>query len=254
MLTDSHAHLDDREFAGELPQVIKRAQQAGLELIVAPGTDLDSSNNCAQIARQYPMIYAAAGFHPHSALEFSEDKLPELEALLQEEKVIAAGEIGLDYHYDFSPPQVQQEVFLAQLELASKNKLPVIAHLRKADEDFYRIVKSVSLGDKPGVVHCFSSDLKMAKNMLDLGFYLGITGVLTFNKAEVLREVARYAPLDRLLLETDCPYLAPHPHRGKRNEPANIPLIAGALASLKHLNPQEVAEVCRDNLRDLFGI
>ena len=253
MLTDSHAHLDAGEFAGDLEQVLARAGEAGLERIIVPGTSLESSRRCLELAQSHPEVYAAVGFHPHEAGAYLPKHGLELQRLADSEKVVAVGEIGLDYHYDFCAPEQQQQVFAAQLELAGKLDKPLILHLRKAESDFYRIITSTKLPSKPGVLHCFSSGIEWAQKFLALGFYLGVTGVVTFKQADILREVVKNTPMTRLLLETDSPYLAPHPYRGQRNEPALVKLVARAVGEIKGMPLEEVARISRQNLKDLFG-
>lgn len=254
MLTDSHAHLDDEELFADLSAILGRAIEAGVGRIVVPGVSLESSRKAVELAQVHPMIYAAVGIHPHLAKEYLPENRKELVALAAREKVVALGEIGLDYHYSFCPPEVQRQAFAAQLELASELDKPLILHSREADEDTYRLLRSAPLPGKPGVLHCYSSNWDWAQKFLEMGFYLGVTGVITFKKAEALREVVQKAPLSRLLIETDSPYLAPHPHRGKRNEPALVREVAETVAEVRGIPLEEVLLATCRNLNDLFGI
>jgi len=251
-LTDSHCHLDDQQFDPDREQVIERALEAGVERMMAIGTgsgppDLEAG---LRLARQRDFIYATVGVHPHDASKATPQTFAAMEALAAYERVLAIGEIGLDYHYDFSPRDVQHEVFVAQLKLAEKAGKPIVIHTREAWDDTLRLLREHWAGG--GIMHCFSGGPAEARQALDLGFYLSFGGVLTFPKAEALREAARMAPEDRLLLETDAPYLAPVPKRGKRNEPAFMVETARRLAEVRHAAPEHIAERTTANFERLL--
>lgn len=246
-LVDSHCHLDDEKFDADRAQVIERALAAGVETMMAIGTggELDVA---IQQAERYPFIYATIGVHPHDAAKATPDTFARLRDLAAHPKVLAIGEIGLDYHYDFSPRDVQRSVFERQLELAAEFGKPIVIHTREAWEDTMAQVTSLPHG---GIMHCFTGDAAQAQQALDLGFHLSFGGVLTFPKAESLRQAARIVPEDRLLVETDCPYLAPVPHRGKRNEPAFVVDTARRLADVRGVTPGTIAECTTRNFRNL---
>lgn len=252
MLIDSHAHLEMREFDSDRREVIERARLAGVESIVTVGTNLGLSRKALSIAHQYENIYATVGVHPHDVAKADDKSFDELKALAEDPKVVAYGEIGLDYFRNISPPEKQIAVFAKQLELAEALKLPVIIHDRDAHDQTLSIVKSS--GIRAGVFHCFSGDWTMARQCIDLGFYISVPGVVTFDKSKVLQEVVRQAPLDSLLLETDCPYLTPVPHRGKRNEPSYIVHTAKKVAELRGMACEDVAEAAAVNTRKLFRL
>ncbi len=252
MLIDSHAHLEMKEFDADRNDVIERARLAGVECIVTVGTNLSLSRKALSVARQYHDIYATVGVHPHDVAKAENKTFDELKALAQDPKVVAYGEIGLDYFRNISPREKQVEMFARQLELACELKLPIIIHDRDAHEQTLRMVKESKV--RNGVFHCFSGDWAMARQCLDLGFYLSVPGVVTFDKSQKLQEVVRHAPLDWLLLETDCPYLTPAPYRGKRNEPAFIVHTAQKVAQIRGLSCEEVAQAAAQNTRRLFRL
>ena len=246
-LVDSHCHLDDEKFDADRADVIERALAAGVEMMMAIGTggDLDVA---IQQAERYPFIYATIGVHPHDAAKATPDTFTRLRDLAGHPKVLAIGEIGLDYHYDFSPRDVQRSVFERQLEIAADFHKPIVIHTREAWEDTLEQVTKLPNG---GIMHCFTGDTAQARQALDLGFHLSFGGVLTFPKAEALRDAARITPEDRLLVETDCPYLAPVPYRGKRNEPAFVVATARRLAEVRGVTPEAIAECTTRNFREL---
>jgi TatD DNase family protein len=252
MLIDSHAHLEMKEFDSDRREVIERARQSGIDCIVTVGTNLSLSRKALSIARHYENIYATVGVHPHDVAKLDDTSFDELKAMAQDPKVVAYGEIGLDYFRNLSPREQQIEMFGRQLELAAELKLPVIIHDRDAHEETLSLIKSSSV--RRGVFHCFSGDWAMARQCIDLGFYISVPGVVTFNKSTVLREVVRQAPLDALLLETDCPYLTPVPHRGKRNEPSFIIHTAKKVAEIKGMTWEDLAQTATRNTRKLFGL
>jgi TatD DNase family protein len=254
-LIDTHAHLDFPEFAGSIPAVIERAlQQAGVSTIVTIGIDLETSRRAAQIAGGNDRIYSSAGVHPHASFNIDAGGLHELEKILADRKVVAVGEIGLDYFRDRQPRPIQKECMKRQIEMAVKTAKPVIFHIRDAWDDFFQIVPEFIPSLPPCVMHCFSGDWKVARRCLDMGFYLSIPGVVTFPKAELLQEVVKRAPLDRLLVETDSPYLAPVPYRGKTNEPAFVLHTARKIAQCRKEPLEEVAAHTTQNARAVFGI
>ncbi|HPC87187.1 MAG TPA: TatD family hydrolase [Smithellaceae bacterium] len=252
MLIDSHAHLEMKEFDPDRSDVIERARAAGIDGIVTVGTNPDLSRKALAIARQHENIYSTVGIHPHDAAAADDPSLEVLKKLAQDPKVVAYGEIGLDYFRNLSPREKQVEMFAKQLDLACELNLPVVIHDREAHEQTLRMVKAS--GVRSGVFHCFSGDWAMARQCIDLGFYISVPGVVTFDRSKVLQEVVRQAPIDRILLETDCPYLAPVPHRGKRNEPAFLLHTARKVAEIKGLAWEDVANTAAQNTRRLFRI
>ena len=261
MLVDSHAHLDMPLFDVDRAEVMARAQEAGVELLLEiAGSDIGRGSLPVglALAEEYPWVYAAVGVHPHEASLYDEALEGELVAACGREKVIAWGEIGLDYHYDHSPREVQRRVFRRQLQLARAQRLPVIIHTREAEDETIEILGEEWAGaggrEVGGILHCFTGTRRLAEAGVGMGFYVSFSGVLTFKNAEELRAVARALPLDRLLVETDSPYLAPIPFRGQRNEPARVRETAAVLAGLRGLSLEEVARATTGNFRRLFGL
>ncbi len=258
---DSHAHLQDVAFSSDLAAVLDRAYARQLGHILLPGASFADSQKALQLASQDDRLVCAVGCHPHEAKEFSNQSLDDWHRLIQDDKagkIVAIGEIGLDYHYDYSPRQLQQDVFYAQLELAHWAGLPVIIHKREATADCLAILKKAAAAGlllaRPGVFHCFSGSVETARLLLDMGFYIGLDGPVTFKNAKRPLAVASMCPLDRLLLETDSPYLTPVPLRGKRNEPANLPLIGAKIAELKEISLADLARQTTKNACRLFGL
>jgi TatD DNase family protein len=248
MFTDSHCHLDGERFAGDLDAVLDRASAAGITRMLSIGT---GEIDCAvRLADKHEQIYATIGVHPHDASKLTPQMLDDLRSLAANPKVVAFGEIGLDYHYDFSPREVQCEVFERQLTLAAECGKPIVIHTREAWDDTLAILRAHWRGG--GIMHCFTGDEAQARQSLDLGFHLSFGGVLTFPKAEEVRQAARMAPVDRLLIETDCPYLAPVPHRGKRNEPAFVVETARRLAEVRGVPVETIAEATTGNFEHLL--
>ncbi|MGQ0695417.1 MAG: TatD family hydrolase [Nitrospiraceae bacterium] len=243
MLIDTHTHLDDARYDNDRNAMIARAREAGVEAFVTIGCDLKTSQAAITLAEQHPFIYASIGVHPHEVKHTEDNWYDEFRRLAKNRKVVAYGEIGLDYHYNHSSPKEQRERFREQIQLARELNLPVIIHTREAQEDTITILKEEKASEVGGVFHCFSGDAWLAKDALDLGFYLSFSVILTFQNATMLREIARTIPLDRLLIETDCPYLTPAPHRGKRNEPAFVPFVAQQLATIRASEPEMSAEM-----------
>ena len=252
MIFDSHAHLDHRRFEEDREQVIAALQEAGVTGLMNVGCDLSSSLKSIALAEKYPFIWAAVGSHPDDAGKFTEATLELYRALCQKEKVKAIGEIGLDYYYDDNPPQVQKACFLRQMELARELNLPVIIHDRDAHGDTLDIVRRFP--EVKGVFHCFSGSAEMAKEVTKMGWYVGFTGVLTFKNARKALEAVQAVPLDKLLVETDCPYMAPEPFRGKRCDSSLLPFTLGRMAELRGLSYEEMARVTAENARRLFHI
>jgi TatD DNase family protein len=254
MLVDTHAHLSSPDFAEDLPAVIERARAAGVERIVSIATNLQDARRTLQIAQKDDGVYAAVGLHPGEVPSVSLDEMRELEILANERKVVAIGETGLDYYRDAKDNatlrQQQKDLFWAHLELAKKCGLPSVVHNRSAEADILEILRAH--GGATGVMHCFNGDEKFAFECLDLGLLISFTGILTFKNAGTLREVARKIPLDKIMLETDAPYLAPHPHRGKRNEPGYVRLIAQTLADIKNTSIEEIERATTSNAERLF--
>ena len=253
MLFDTHAHMDDRAFDADRETLLASLPEQGIGLLMNPGCSLESSRVACALARRYGYIYAAVGSHPDAADEVNEAVLEEYRALCRENpKVKAIGEIGLDYHYEDIPRQRQLEAFRAQMALAKELNLPVIVHEREAHEDGMAVVEEFS--DVTGVFHCYSGSAEMAKQLVKRGWYIGFTGVLTFKNARKALEVAREIPLDRIVLETDCPYMSPEPFRGKRNDPSRLYRMAEALAQLRNLSVEEIHAVTMENGKCLYHI
>jgi TatD DNase family protein len=263
MYIDSHAHLEGKRFELDRDQVLERARAAGVETILAIGIgDGPGTLDCAiKLADQYPQLYATVGIHPHEAQLANDDAFQELEQLSKHRKVIAWGEIGLDYYYDHSPRDVQARVFMRQMQLARSAKLPIIIHCRPSEnsenawDDTLQMLRehwaSSGLG---GVLHCFTGGEDHARAALELGFFISFAGNVTFPKAEGIRQVAKQVPLDRMLIETDSPFLAPVPHRGKRNEPGFVVEVAGKIAELRGLTREEIAAQTTENFSRFFSL
>jgi len=257
---DTHCHLDFDAFDDDRDAVVARAAAAGVTRIINPAVDLDACEAALRLSAEYEGVYAAIGIHPNSTAHFSPEHMAALEDFARRPKVVAIGEIGLDYHWDESPHETQQAAFEAQLALAARLGLPVIIHNREASEDVMATLERwaaqlpENLRDRPGVLHSFSGDMAIAERALAAGFYLGFTGPITFKNAEETRRIAAAVPLDRLLVETDAPYLTPVPYRGKRNEPAYIPYMVERLAALKLITPEEMATATTQNAEKLFHL
>ncbi|MBI4525474.1 MAG: TatD family hydrolase [Deltaproteobacteria bacterium] len=255
-LIDSHCHIQSAEFAGGVGQVVQRAREAGVGKIIVVGGagDLSSNRDAVQLAGSFPGLFATVGMHPHDARAVSDEDFQALAELATSPKVIAIGETGLDFYYKHSPPEVQMDLFSRFIDLAHSTGLPLVVHNRESDHEVARLLRQEGKGAVRGVIHCFTGDFEAAKSFLDLGFYLSFSGIITFKNAEPLRDVVRRLPLERLLVETDSPYLAPVPHRGKRNEPAYVRLVAELLGTLKGLGLEQVAETTSRNAESLFRI
>lgn len=253
MLFDTHAHMDDRAFDADREELLAQLPNAGIQLLMNPGCSLASSEAACALAGQYDYIYAAVGSHPDAADEVNEETIARYRTLIaQNPKVKAIGEIGLDYHYEDIPRDIQQKAFRMQMKLARETGLPVIIHEREAHEDGMKIVEEFP--DVTGVFHCYSGSLEMAKVLVKKGWYIGFTGVLTFKNARKAVEVAANLPLDRIVLETDCPYMSPEPFRGKRNDPGRLYRMAERLAELRGLNVEEIHAITVENGKRLYRI
>ncbi len=253
-LIDTHAHVADSEYDEDRDAVLARARAAGVQLVINVGYDAASSRRSLALAEREDMVYAAVGFHPHDAAAVSEESYSELRRWCAQPKVLAIGEIGLDYYRELSPRGLQAAVFRRQVALARELRLPVVIHDRDAHEDVLAILSEDGARGVGGVMHCFSGDETLARRVLDLGFYIGLDGPVTFKNGQTAQAVARLVPADRLLLETDSPYLTPVPFRGRRNEPAHVRLIAEAIAELRGISLDQLAEITTANARRLFQL
>ncbi|MGP0595213.1 TatD family hydrolase [Nitrospira sp. T9] len=258
MLIDTHVHLDDPRYDPDRDAIFQRAQEAGVEKFVTIGCDLATSHAAVQLAKSQPNVYATIGVHPHEVKRIEPNWYAEFRQLAQQPKVVAFGEIGLDYHYDHSPRETQRQRFREQIELAQSLTLPLVIHTREAQEDTMAIMQEAHAEKVGGVFHCFSEDLAFAKRALDLGFHLSFSGIITFRNASQLHEVIRTVPDDRLLIETDAPYLTPVPFRGKRNESSYVTYVAEQIAKIKYGDSDtglaRVAELTTNNACQLFKI
>lgn len=252
MIFDTHAHYDDEAFNEDREDVIKSLAAAGVETVVNIGASMASSETTLELTRNYPFIYGTAGVHPSETAELDEEKFQRLREIVREPKIVAVGEIGLDYYWEKPAHDIQKNWFERQLELAREVNLPVVIHSREAARDTLEIMKAAKAGELGGVIHCFSYGKEMAREYLDMGFFLGIGGVLTFKNAKKLREVVEYAPMEQLVLETDSPYMAPEPNRGKRNTSANLPYVVNMMAEIKGLSPEEVMTATEKNAGRLY--
>lgn len=254
MLFDTHVHLNAEQYIEDLEEVIDRARSEGVSNMVVVGFDKPTITKAIQLADTYSFIYASVGWHPVDAIDMTEEDLIWLEELATHPKVVALGEMGLDYHWDKSPKDIQKEVFRKQIALAKRVKLPIIIHNREATQDIVDILKEEGAEEVGGIMHCFSGSVEIAKECMKMNFYISFGGPVTFKNAKSVKEVAALIPLDKLLIETDCPYLTPHPYRGKRNEPSYVKLVAEEIAELKNLSFDEIASVTTSNAKKLFGI
>ncbi len=253
-LVDTHAHLDDSAFTPDLGEVLSRAREAGVRKLVVVGHNMTTSRQAVALALQYSDMYATVGVHPHDAPEVAEGTLSELADLLRHTRVVALGEIGLDYHWNTWPREASQRAFREQIVLAKSLDKPFVVHNREAHADVLAILKEQAPYPYGFVMHCFSGSLELARECMRLGGFISLAGPVTFRNAPRLHDVATHVPLDRLLIETDCPYLAPEPYRGQRNEPSFLVQIAGALASRRGLHVTEIAEATTANARALFDL
>ena len=254
MIFDSHAHYDDEAFGEDREELLKIMTKEGIGRIVNVGASLSSTKTSIELAKKYDFIYAAAGVHPSDTAELNEENYRELCALMDSEKVVAVGEIGLDYYWDTPDREIQKKWFVRQLRTAIEKKKPVIIHSRDAAAETLDIMKAEKPWDAGGVIHCFSYSKEIAKEYLEHGYYIGIGGVLTFQNAKKLKEVAEYTPIEQIVLETDCPYLAPVPNRGKRNSSLNLKYVVKALGEIKGIMPEQIEEITYQNACKLYGI
>lgn len=253
MIFDTHAHYDSHQFDEDRDELLCSMQENGIGTIVNSGADWDSVTGVVELARKYPHVYAAVGLHPDEVGDLNEERFEFLKSQCQKDKVVAVGEIGLDYYWDKESHDVQKKWFIRQLELAREMDLPVIIHSRDAAEDTLNIMKEYGQGLR-GVIHCFSYSKELAREYVKMGFHIGVGGVVTFKNGKKLKEIVEETPLERILLETDCPYLAPVPYRGKRNSSLYIPYIAEEIAKLKGVTYEEVVAQTEQNGKELFKI
>ncbi len=254
MLFDTHVHLNARQFAEDRDEVIKRAEEAGVSKMVVVGFDEETIPLAMELAETYDHIYAAVGWHPVSAINYEDKHLDWIKSLSDHPKVVAIGEMGLDYHWDTSPKAKQEEVFRKQIRLAKELDMPIIIHNRKATDDVIRILQEEEASEVGGIMHCYSATVAEVEACLEMNFYISLAGPVTFKNAQEPKEIAKIIPLDRLLIETDAPYLAPHPYRGKRNEPAYVKLVAEEIATLREMTYEEVCEITMRNACDVYRI
>ncbi len=251
---DTHAHYDDEAFDKDRDELLGSLDAKGIGTVVNVGASIQSTKETLQLTRQYPFVYGAAGVHPNETGELNDNLMDWLRYITREDKIVAVGEIGLDYHWEEPEPKIQKYWFVRQLALAREERLPVIIHSRDAARDTLDIIKAERAKETGGVIHCFSYGVDLAREYLQMGFYLGIGGVVTFHNARKLKEVVKYAPLDQLVLETDCPYLAPEPYRGRRNSSLNLIYVAEQIGQIKNIPADEVISVTSRNAKRLYRI
>ena len=251
---DSHAHLDDKRFDSDRDELINSLSDNDVEAVLNPGADLKSSKNALFLAEKYPFIYAAVGCHPHDTKYMNDDTMNKFKEMAKINKVIAIGEIGLDYYYDNSDRDTQKKWFREQIRLAKELDLPYIVHDRDAHEDILNIMKEEHYDGARGILHCYSGSVELSREFIKLGFYISLAGPVTFAKARVSKLVAKEIPFDKLLIETDSPYLTPEPFRGKRNEPKYVRYVAEEIAKIRNVSIDEVAERTKENFKTLFEI
>lgn len=254
MFFDTHVHLNAEQYNEDLQEVIQRAIDHKVTKMLVVGFDRPTIIKAMELVEEYEFIYACIGWHPVDAIDMTDEDLEWIEQLATHEKVVALGEMGLDYYWDKSPKEIQQEVFRKQIALAKKLKLPIVIHNREATQDIVTILKEENAKEVGGIMHCFSGSPETAMECIDMNFYISLGGPVTFKNAVKPKEVAAAVPLDRLLIETDCPYLAPHPYRGKRNEPAYVTLVAEEIAKLKEITVEELANSTTSNALKLFKL
>lgn len=254
MFFDTHAHLNAEQYEEDLEVVVERALAEGVTNMVVVGFDRPTILKAMELTEAYDFIYACVGWHPVDAIDMTDEDLVWIEELAAHPKVVAIGEMGLDYYWDKSPKDVQKEVFRKQIRLAKKVKLPIVIHNREATADIVEILKEENAAEVGGIMHCFSGSVEVAKACVEMNFLISLGGPVTFKNAKKPKEVAAEIPLDKLLIETDCPYLAPHPYRGKRNEPSYVKLVAEQIAEIKEIPVEEVAKATTGNAKKIFGI
>ncbi len=256
MLVDTHCHLDFSRFDTDRDTILRRAAEAGVKRIIVPAIDLQNCADVLTLAERYPSVFAAVGVHPNSSAAWNQSWLNQVREFAKHPKVVAIGEIGLDYYWDDAPKEDQHSAFLSQLNLAADLDLPAIIHNRESSEDVIRLLSESALAgrERPGVLHSFSAEWHVAEAALEMGFYIGITGPVTYIKADSLRDIVSRLPLNRIMVETDAPFLAPQQRRGKRNEPAFVAYVAEQIASLHDLSSEEIARITSANAQRLFGL
>lgn len=254
MLFDTHAHLDDSRFDEDRDELIKSLNDKNVSTVLTVGCDTESSKEAIKLSDKYDFIYAAVGIHPHECENISEEEIEEIAGLCKNPKVKAIGEIGLDYYYDNAFRDVQIKWFERQMQLASDLKLPFIIHNREAHEDTMKVLRKFCPSEMTGVIHCFSGSVEMSREIFKMGLFISVGGTLTFKNSVKVKEVLKSAPIERVLIETDCPYLTPEPHRGERNDPSYTVYVSEKIAELKNMSTEEVIKITSDNGKKLFGI
>ena len=254
MIFETHAHYDDKAFNEDRDKLLCSMQDNGIEYIVNVGSSLDTSKQTIELVKKYDFMYGAVGVHPSETAELNDDNFRFSREMLQEEKIIALGEIGLDYYWDEPDRDIQKIWFERQIYLAKEENKPIIYHSRDAAKDTLEIIKSTKAADVGGVIHCFSYGVEMAREYLNMGYYIGVGGVVTFKNAKKLKDVVEYAPLENILLETDCPYLSPEPYRGKRNDSTRLVYVVDEIARVKGVEPEKVIKVTRENAMKMYRI
>ncbi|MBN2694882.1 TatD family hydrolase [bacterium] len=252
MLFDTHAHFNDKRFNSDRDEAIKNAYNSGVSYIVNVSYNELSIDHSISLSKKYDFIYAAVGIHPHYSKEINSNILDKIKKSTTNKKVVAIGEIGLDYYRDLSPRDIQKSRFIEQIEIAKEVKLPIIVHIREANQDALNILKESNAKDVGGIIHSFSGDIKMAKEVIDNNFYISVGGPITYKNSKSLEDVVKYTPLDKLLIETDCPYLTPEPHRGERNDSSLIKYVAQKIAKIKGKTFEEIAAITTENGKKLF--
>lgn len=254
MLIDTHVHLNAEQYVNDLDEVIERARENGIEKMVVIGCDRPTIERTMELIDEHEDIYGVIGWHPVDAIDCTDEDLEWIEQLSKHEKIVGIGEMGLDYHWDKSPKDVQKDLFKKQIELAKRVNLPIIIHNREATEDCVAILKEMHAEKIGGIMHAFSGDESVADEIIDMNFYVSLGGPVTFKNAQLPKDIAVHVPIDRLLVETDAPYLTPHPYRGKRNEPAYVKLVAEKIAELRQISYEELAQTTSENAKRLFKI
>jgi len=254
MIFDTHAHYDDKQYDEDREILLSSLSKAGIGRVVNIGADMASSERALALAHKYDFIYAAVGVHPSEVEELNDDAIDRLKGWSKDEKCVAIGEIGLDYHWNEPLPELQKKWFVEQLGLAREMSLPVVIHSRDAAKDTMDIMYSEHAEEIGGVVHCFSYSKEIAKECVDMGFYIGVGGVVTFKNGRKLREVVEEISMEKILLETDCPYLSPEPHRGERNSSLNLPYVVKEIANIKGISEEEVIRITEENAKRMYGL
>ena len=254
MIFDTHAHYDDEQYDADRDELLSQMRDFGISNIVNVGANLESSKRSVELSHKYDFIYSAVGVHPSDCEELNEERLESIREMSRDERCVAIGEIGLDYHWPEPAPELQKKWFKAQLDIARGVELPVVIHSRDAAADTLDILKSERVGEIGGVVHCFSYSREVARQCVDMGLYIGIGGVLTFKNGRKMVEVVEQTPMDRILLETDCPYLAPEPFRGKRNNSTYLPYVVSKMAEIKGISEEEVIRITEENAKRMYKL